>query len=183
LPPHVIKAPTLPHDTPYYAKLVYEGFVHLLATKWLYEKAPTPFARRFAAPWCGVDERHFHEAFVWLLQRGFIRGIGDFHQSMALFTLGTRSLINRRRRRLKAQAKHQTPQPTTQTEVLANVQPDVDAMLKDNETHSAYPEAATTTLDTHCGFCTVCAAELDTDGFQYFCPSCGWDERASPDTA
>jgi bifunctional DNA primase/polymerase-like protein len=180
LPPYVLKAPKLQGECTFYEQVVYEGFQRLLATKWLYEKAATPFTWDFAATWCGISKAHVAMAMQSLLSKGYIRGTGDFAKNAALFTLGTRSLINRRARRLKSQARRQTPQPTTQTEVLANVQPDIDAMLKDNEAHSAYPETATATLDTHCGVCTVCGAELDTDGFAYFCPSCGWDERGSP---
>jgi Bifunctional DNA primase/polymerase, N-terminal len=180
LPPCVIKAPKLRGETSFYECVVYEGFQQLLATKWIYEKAPTPFTWEFASAWCNISEENVGMAMSALLSKGYIRGTGDFANKAALFTLGTRSLINRRARRLKAQAKHQMPQPTKQAEIFANVQPDIDAMLKANEAPSrAWPDMTIADKWIHCQHC---GTPYDENYLTFTCTSCGFspEERASP---
>lgn len=180
LPPAVIKAPKLKGEVTFYEKTVYEGFQSLLATKWIRtDKAPTPFTWEFAAAWCGISKAHVSQAMKELLAKGYIRGTGDFAKNAALFTLGTRSLINRHLRRLKAQAKHQTPQPSTQTEVLAAVQPDIDAMLQANEApQAAYPAMSPDDLWTHC---LACGTPYDENDFTFTCRQCGIQHPGAED--
>jgi hypothetical protein len=67
---------------------VYAGFVLLLGCKWWHTpQAPTPFAWRFAAEWCGLGERQVEEAMQWLLVHGWFRHMGRY-RGMALFLPG-----------------------------------------------------------------------------------------------
>jgi hypothetical protein len=169
LPPHIIKAPRLKGETTFYEQVVYEGFQSLLAAKWLYERASTPFTHTFAAQWCHISPEHAAMAICGLLRKGYIMGTGDFAKNAAMFTLGTRSLINRRARRLKAQAKQHAPQPAKQADIVADIQPDIDATLKANEAqHGAYPDIDDPDFALVCphGYetwatCEQCEAEAD----------------------
>jgi hypothetical protein len=63
----------------------YQGFIHLLACKWLYNYGkPSTFSWRFAAGWCGVSERMAGEAIQWLLKHHYLRITGK-HQRTAVF--------------------------------------------------------------------------------------------------
>jgi len=179
LPACVIKAPKLKGEVSFYEGVVYEGFQRLLSVKWLRtDKAPSPYARRFGAPWCGINEEQFSIAFTALLRKGYIRGVGDFADGTALFTLGSRSLINRRERRAKTQAKNKTPQPTTQADVLADVQSDVDAILKANEAQpSAYPDS----IDDDWTHCLECGTPFNQNDFTHTCKNCGVQHPGAED--
>jgi hypothetical protein len=88
LAPYPVSACPLPSDVRPAIRQVYEGFLFLLGCKWWYTpEVPTPFAWRFAAAWCGVEERHVGEAMRWLLMQGLIRRVGRHHR-MALFLPG-----------------------------------------------------------------------------------------------
>jgi hypothetical protein len=79
----------LPSDAPPAVRAVYDGFLFLLACKWWHTPhAPTPFAWRFAAAWCGLGTRQAGQAMRWLLARGFLRQVGT-HQRTALFVPGS----------------------------------------------------------------------------------------------
>jgi hypothetical protein len=69
---------------------------------------------------------------------------------------------------LRAQAKHQTPQPTKQADILADVQPEIDATLQANEAqHGAYPDAQALD-DNHC---SLCGGEVNNE-IDFCCPHC-----------
>jgi hypothetical protein len=86
--PTLVKARPLPPSVrPAYHR-VYEGFQRLLGCKWLLKPGePTAFAWQFAAAWCGVSMPHVGAAMGWLLQRGYLRQVGQYKR-MALFQLG-----------------------------------------------------------------------------------------------
>jgi Bifunctional DNA primase/polymerase, N-terminal len=88
LAPYPVSARPLPSEVRPAIRLVYEGFLLLLACKWWYTpQAPTTFSWRFAAVWCGLGERHVGEAMHWLLAHGVIRQVGRY-RGMALFLPG-----------------------------------------------------------------------------------------------
>jgi hypothetical protein len=90
LDPYPVSARPLPPKVRPTVRTVYNGFLFLLACKWWHTpQAPTPFAWRFAAAWCGLGARHVGEAMHWLLAQGFIRQVGR-HRQMALFLPGRR---------------------------------------------------------------------------------------------
>jgi hypothetical protein len=56
---------------------VLDGFVELLALRWLLEPGvPAPFSARFAAAWCGVGKREAHESVRELHRAGLLRPAG-----------------------------------------------------------------------------------------------------------
>ncbi len=86
--PYPVPARALPAAAPMSVQKVYRGFVHLLACKWLYTAAPTPYSWRFAAAWCGMHSmQQIGAAMMWLLKRGYVRRVGT-HQRTALFLPG-----------------------------------------------------------------------------------------------
>jgi hypothetical protein len=69
-------------------RMVYEGFLFLLACKWWHTpQAPTTFSWRFAAAWCGVNVRHVGEVVQWLLAYRWLRQVGRY-RGLALFLPG-----------------------------------------------------------------------------------------------
>jgi hypothetical protein len=88
LAPYPVAARPLPAEVRPAIRLVYEGFLFLLACKWWHTaQTPTPFAWRFAAAWCGLGERHVGEAMHWLLAHGWLRQVGRY-RGLALFLPG-----------------------------------------------------------------------------------------------
>jgi len=92
--PARVDAVPLPDDAPDSVQRVYKGFVGLLQAKWLHTPGePTSFAWRFAAAWCGTSAATVQRAMSWLLQRGYIRKVGEargaYGRDMALFVPGT----------------------------------------------------------------------------------------------
>jgi len=88
LTPYPVSARPLPAAVRPAVRQVYDGFLLLLGCKWWYmPQVPTTFAWRFAAAWCGLNERHVGEAMSWLLAHGYIRQMGR-HKHMALFLPG-----------------------------------------------------------------------------------------------
>jgi hypothetical protein len=85
LEPHPVPARPLPPAVPPAVRRVYAGFVLLLGCKWWHTpQAPTTFAWRFAAAWCGVEAWQVGEAIHWLVAQGFLRQVGRY-RNMALF--------------------------------------------------------------------------------------------------
>jgi hypothetical protein len=85
LEPYHVPARPLPPRVDPVIRRVYAGFVLLLGCKWWHTpQAPTPFAWRFAAAWCGIEVRHAGEAIHWLLVQGWLRQVGRYRQ-IALF--------------------------------------------------------------------------------------------------
>jgi hypothetical protein len=88
LEPYPVPARPLPLAAPPAARTVYEGFLLLLGCKWWHTpQAPTTFAWRFAAAWCGLEARHVGEAMRWLLAQGSLQQVGQY-RGIALFLPG-----------------------------------------------------------------------------------------------
>jgi hypothetical protein len=88
LEPYPVLARPLPLAAPAAVRHVYEGFLLLLRCKWWHTpQAPSMFAWRFAAAWCGLEVRHVGEAMQWLLVHGWLRQVGQY-RGMALFLPG-----------------------------------------------------------------------------------------------
>jgi hypothetical protein len=88
LEPYPVAARPLPAEVRPAIRLVYEGFLFLLACKWRHTpQVPTPFSWRFAAAWCGVSERQVGEAMHWLRAQGWLRQVGQY-RGLALFLPG-----------------------------------------------------------------------------------------------
>jgi hypothetical protein len=97
-----------------------------------------------------------------------------FREGCNFFTRGTKKLV-----RVLAEKVHEQPVDTLKAAIEINrdawkVAETIASPLRRTG------QGEDIALDTDCGVCTICGAELDTDGFAYICPSCGWDERASP---
>jgi hypothetical protein len=64
---------------------VYSGFLTLLGCKWLHTPGEaSPFTWKFAAAWCGLNERTVAKAMRWLLGAGYIQCTGKYRR-MSLF--------------------------------------------------------------------------------------------------
>jgi hypothetical protein len=88
LEPYPLPTCSLPAHVPPAVHKVYEGFLLLLGCKWWHTpQAPSMFAWRFAAAWCGLEVRHIGEAMQWLVVHGWLRQVGQY-RGMALFLLG-----------------------------------------------------------------------------------------------
>lgn len=92
--PAAVEAHQLPDDVPASVRRVYEGFLLLLAVKWLHTPGEaTTFSWRFAAGWCGVSKSTAERAMRQLMGDGYIRKVGEakatFGRSMGLFLPGT----------------------------------------------------------------------------------------------
>lgn len=95
---HIAPAPVvaqeLPKSYPASVRRVYNGFLSLLAVKWLHTPGEaTTFSWRFAAAWCGVSKSTVERAMKQLMSEGYIRKVGEtkaaFGRSMGLFLPGT----------------------------------------------------------------------------------------------
>ena len=85
LEPYPVPACPLPPGVDPAVRRVYAGFLLLLGCKWWHTpQAPTTFAWRFAAAWCGLGEWHVGDAMQWLLAQGFLHQVGRY-RNMALF--------------------------------------------------------------------------------------------------
>jgi hypothetical protein len=63
-------------------KLVWHGFVLLLACKWLYAFGePTVFSREFAAPWSGVSVQQANDGITTMKRAGYMIEVGKFRRS------------------------------------------------------------------------------------------------------
>jgi hypothetical protein len=98
LKPPKVEAPKLPIGVKPSIKRVYEGFLLLLACKWIDTAgAPTPFTWDFTAAWCNITPRIGKEAMNELLRAGMIRQAGEQplqsgrfgHNSIKLFLPGS----------------------------------------------------------------------------------------------
>lgn len=92
--PAAVEAHQLPDDVPASVRRVYEGFLLLLAVKWLHTPGEaTTFSWRFAAGWCGVSKSTAERAMTRLMKDGYIRKVGEttatFGRSMGVFLPGT----------------------------------------------------------------------------------------------
>jgi hypothetical protein len=59
----------------------YEGFVYLLACRWLHTPGdPAPFAHDFAAAWCGVTARQAKDARLELVRLRMLEEKGKVGQ-------------------------------------------------------------------------------------------------------
>jgi hypothetical protein len=88
LEPYPVPARPLPLAAPPAARTVYEGFLLLLGCKWWHTpQAPTTFAWRFAAAWCGLEARQTEEAMHWLLARSWLRQV-ELYRAMPLYLPG-----------------------------------------------------------------------------------------------
>jgi Bifunctional DNA primase/polymerase, N-terminal len=80
--PVVLDAP----DAPLHLRVVWRGFLRLLSLRWLTTPgSPTPFARSFAAPWCGLSEHEIRVGFHELCELGFVRSAGRDPRGLALW--------------------------------------------------------------------------------------------------
>lgn len=80
--PYQVAAPGVPERY----ELVWAGFLRLLGLRWLTTPgSPAPFARAFAAPWCGLAVHEFRVAFDELRRAGFIRPAGVDAQGLRLW--------------------------------------------------------------------------------------------------
>jgi hypothetical protein len=80
--PAVVNAPPLPVGVPRAVQRVYRGFLDLLACRWVYTPgAPAPFTWRFAARWCGVNQRTSAAALRELLRLGIIVKAGTWERT------------------------------------------------------------------------------------------------------
>jgi len=99
--PAKVKAVDLPDDAPETVRKVYSGFLLLLACKWLHTPdVPSTFSWRFAAAWCGVDKDTAKRAMTWLLEKGYVRKVGEitasYGRKMGLFLPGTEAHVSSR---------------------------------------------------------------------------------------
>jgi hypothetical protein len=64
-------------------RMVYEGFLSLLACKWHIDySAPTAFTRDFAAAWCGVTSKQARQAISTLTkENGPIKFVGSYKRA------------------------------------------------------------------------------------------------------
>ena len=75
--PAEIKAAPLLDDVSSTTKIVYDGFVYLLACRWLHTPAEAaPFVPEFAAAWCGVTARQAKDARRELVKRKMLEHVG-----------------------------------------------------------------------------------------------------------
>lgn len=73
-------------DVPLHLREVWRGFVRLLAIRWMTTPgSPTPFARKFAAPWCGLTEHEIRVGFAELRELGFVRSAGRDPRGLSLW--------------------------------------------------------------------------------------------------
>lgn len=99
--PAPVKALELPASMPKSVHKVYDGFIRLLECKWMHTTdRPTAFSWRFAADWCGVNERTANKAIKTLLSTGYIQIVGQvpssYGKSIAVFLPGTPELVKER---------------------------------------------------------------------------------------
>lgn len=90
---HVAPAPVeaceLPDDVTASVRKVYDGFLSLLAVKWLHTPGEaTTFSWRFAAGWCGVSKSTVERAMRQLMSTKHIRKVGQYRRT-GLFLPGT----------------------------------------------------------------------------------------------
>ncbi len=102
LSPATVNAPELRNATDT-LRQVYNGFLFLLACKWLYKGgsgAPTVFSWPFAMAWCGVTEAQAKGAITSLKGRGYIveaaKYEGRYKRSVTLWLPGTEELVAER---------------------------------------------------------------------------------------
>jgi hypothetical protein len=82
LEPVALEAP----EVPLHLREVWRGFLRLLSLRWLTTPgSPTPFARSFAAPWCGLTEHEVRVGFRELRSLGFVRFAGGDARGLALW--------------------------------------------------------------------------------------------------
>jgi hypothetical protein len=88
VPPAPVQARPLPPGVRPAVRKVYEGFLRLLACKWLLKPGePTAFTWRFAAAWCGLSNPDFAgQGLQALMKDGYIRQVGTYKRT-ALFQL------------------------------------------------------------------------------------------------
>lgn len=87
--PHRPLPKVLPDTAPYGVRLVYDGFLLLLACKWLHTKgAPSLFTHSFAGRWCGLGENQATAAKKWLLKKGYLQILDKKYKKWALFMPG-----------------------------------------------------------------------------------------------
>ncbi len=165
-----IEGPRLPDGVSAEIQKVYKGFQELLSLKFLITaNDPSPYTWGFIQTWTDLPKRTVEKAMRWLISRGYVRfvryfGDEDSENRMMLFLLGTRDLVRRRAKLTLVQGK--------QTEVVAAVEPDVQAMLKANREQEAAKQAEK--LCPKCGpvtewyqmgetvICAECYEMLDT---------------------
>jgi hypothetical protein len=77
--PAIVPHRTLPDDVKESRRRVFEGFLLLVGLKWKdapYWGQPVTWTWRFAAAWCGLNERTAAEAMRWLLSCGYVYEVG-----------------------------------------------------------------------------------------------------------
>jgi hypothetical protein len=168
LPAYPVKAPKLKGEFSHTEQVLYEGFQLLESVKWLYEIAPTPFTWEFAATWCGLPKSQVEQGMPKLIGKGYFRNVGDLSHGTALFVLGTRSLINRRARRAKAQAQR-PPTRQSQAEALQDVQQDIEGMLDENAIKASVQVDPQGEDLWHC---PACGMEYGANDFTLTCRYC-----------
>lgn len=89
--PAFVDVPGIPENVPITVRKFYEGFVLLLACKWLHTPGePTACTWGFSAAWCDVSERKAGAAMKYLLKAGHLIQTGEIKagfKKMALFNL------------------------------------------------------------------------------------------------
>jgi hypothetical protein len=79
LDPVELIAPSLPDGADEVLQRVWRGFLFLVGCRWAHEPGVgAPFARRFAAAWCGLSEWDVREAFGRLTRLGLVLPAGEY---------------------------------------------------------------------------------------------------------
>jgi hypothetical protein len=78
LRPYTVNAGKLPEGVGPIVRRHYEGFVFLLACKWIQDPhQPSPFAHDFAAMWCGITAGQAKDARSELVKIKMLEHVGD----------------------------------------------------------------------------------------------------------
>jgi hypothetical protein len=77
--PYDVGATRLPDDSDRNVRTSFDGFVYLLACRWLHTPfEPAPWAHDFAEAWCGIPARLAKEARRELVQMKALIHVGDW---------------------------------------------------------------------------------------------------------
>jgi hypothetical protein len=85
LEPADVPRRAMPADVRPAMRTLYEGFLALLAGKWLYDAGkPSAFTVRFAMHWCGLSSHTVQECLYHLVRQGYLRPVTRY-KGMVLY--------------------------------------------------------------------------------------------------
>jgi hypothetical protein len=80
--PYEVGATRLPDDSNRVVRTSFDGFVYLLACRWLHTPfEPAPWTHEFAAAWCGIPARLAKDARRELVQMKALIHVGDWKRA------------------------------------------------------------------------------------------------------